>query len=116
MDDFLETSGIMFGIKDADVPEMPDLSNGEIARIFHYMSEQTGGRYYSVKTDEYGAALRDVILQLHFRYELGFKPAALDGKRHRLQVELVGAAKETYKSSRLRYRPQYIPVAPLATR
>lgn len=111
IDDFLETSGIVFGIKDSQVPEMHDLSNGEIARIFHYMSDQTGGQYYSVHPQQYAAALRDIILQLHFRYELGFKPPMLDGKRHKLKVELAATARENYKSMRLRYRPEYIPVA-----
>jgi hypothetical protein len=111
IDDFLETSGIVFGIKDAQVPEMHDLSNGEIARIFHYMSDETGGEYFSVKPEQYDGALRDIILRLHFRYELGFKPRVVDGKRHKLKVELVGTARAKYRSVRLRYRPEYIPAA-----
>jgi hypothetical protein len=112
IDDFLETSGIVFGIKDGYVPDGHELTNGEIARIFHYMSDQTGGQYFSVPSNMYAAALQDILLQLHFRYELGFKPPSIDGKRHKLKVELVGAARENYKSVRLRYRPEYIPVAP----
>lgn len=114
IDDFLETSGVVFGIKSEEVPEMRDLSNGEIARIFHYMSEQTGGQYFSVPPEQYAAALRDIILRLHFRYQLGFKPPVVDGKRHKVKVELVGSAREDYKSVRLRYRPEFIPIAPEA--
>jgi hypothetical protein len=115
IDDFLETSGIVFGIKDAQIPEMHDLRNGEISRIFHYMSEQTGGEYFSVDPQQYGAALREILLRLHFRYELGFKPPVVDGNRHKLEVELAGGARENYKSVRLRYRPEYIPVDPEIT-
>jgi hypothetical protein len=49
-------------------------------------------------------------MQLHFRYELGFVPPDIDGKRHELRVELTKAAKVTHKGLRLRYRPEYIPV------
>ena len=49
-------------------------------------------------------------MQLHFRYELGFIPAAIDGKRHQLKVELTKPAKEAHRGVRLRSRPEYIPV------
>jgi len=50
---------------------------------------------------------------LHFRYELGFIPPAIDGKRHQLRVELIKEAQEKYKGIRLRFRPEYIPVKDL---
>jgi len=49
-------------------------------------------------------------VQLHFRYELGFIPPAIDGKRHELRVELTKTAKAEHKGVRLRCRPEYIPV------
>jgi hypothetical protein len=59
--------------------------------------------------DTFLAVLDSVLLQVHFRYELGFKPSAIDGKRHELKVEVVGEAKQQNKSVQLRYRPEYIP-------
>jgi hypothetical protein len=44
VDDFLETSGIVFGIKDSRYPSMLPLL-GEHAQILHYMAKQTGGQY-----------------------------------------------------------------------
>src|SRR5271163_1421475 len=44
VDDFLETSGIVFGIKDATFPAMPQLQH-EQGEIMHYMAEQTGGQF-----------------------------------------------------------------------
>lgn len=112
-DNILETSGIVFGIMDHSLPLGPRSfgNSGERGAIFHYLTEETGGQYYMPTPELYSTALEAILVQLHFRYELGFKPPALDGKRHELGVELVGAAKDKYKSVRLRARPEYIPKA-----
>ena len=110
IDDFLETSGIVFGINDNRAPPLHFLI-GEQARIMHYMAKHTGGQYSSATASGYAAALEAILMQLHFRYELGFVPAAIDGKRHQLRVELRKEAKAKHKGVRLRYRPEYIPVA-----
>jgi VWFA-related protein len=113
VNDLLETSGIVFGIKDADVPDFyvgtGRLPRGEWGSVLHYMAEETGGQYFSIHPNLYTTALDSVLLQVHFRYELGFKPSAIDGKRHELKVEFAGEAKEQNKTVRLRYRPEYIP-------
>jgi len=111
--EFLETSGIAFGLKDkgVDEPFQGTYSNGEQAAVLHYMCDAMGGQYYSVPKSMFSVALQSILLQLHFRYELGFKPPALDGKRHDLRVEFQGAAREKYKAVSLRYRQQYIPKA-----
>src|SRR5256712_3411181 len=109
VDDFLETSGIVFGIRDYRSPNLHFII-GEQAKIMHYMAEHTGGEYFSVPPSEYEKALDTILMQLHFRYELGFIPPAIDGKRHELRVELTKAAKAEHKGLRLRYRPEYIPV------
>jgi hypothetical protein len=106
--DILETSGIVFGIKDELAPPVPLLSNGEQGQISHYMAEQTGGQYFSAAAEGYAAALDGILVQLHFRYELGFIPPVIDGKRHKLRVELT--EREKYRGVRLRFRPEYIPV------
>lgn len=115
-DDILETSGIVFGISDANVKGIRPYSLNQQESIFHYMAGQTGGEYLSVPANQYAQALQDILLQLHFRYEVGFQPASLDGKRHRLKVELTGDARTNYKTARLRYRPEYIPTPPEAER
>jgi len=51
------------------------------------------GQYFEATPDTYGRALQEILPQLHFRYELGFKPEMLDGKRHELRVTLADAAK-----------------------
>jgi hypothetical protein len=109
VDDFLETSGIVFGIRDSSSPLVPDLLY-EQGSIFHYMAAQTGGEYLSVPPARYADALESIIVQLHFRYVLGFKPLALDGKRHKLTVKLTNRGGAERKSVRIRYRPEYIPI------
>jgi hypothetical protein len=103
-----KTSGIVFGIRDYRSPGLHLL--GEQSKILHYMAKQTGGQYFDAPPSGYAAALEAILMQLHFRYELGFIPPAIDGKRHELKVELTKEAKEKHKGSRLRFRPDYIPV------
>lgn len=112
VDDFLETSGIVFGIRDARSPNLSFII-GEQSKIMHFMAKHTGGDYFSVSRTEYAERLQTILIQLHFRYELGFIPPAIDGKRHELQVELTRSAKAQHKGLRVKYRPQYIPVREL---
>jgi hypothetical protein len=112
VNDFLETSGIVFGVKDSHLPAQRKLGNGEQGEILHYMADQTGGQFLAAPPQGYAAALDMIMMQLHFRYELGFLPPAIDGKRHDLKVVLTEEAREKYKGIRLRSRPEYIP-APL---
>ena len=109
VDDFLETSGIVFGIRDSRSPRLHFII-GEQAEIMHFMALHTGGQFFSAPPSKYEAALDTILMQLHFRYELGFIPPAIDGKRHQLRVELTKEAKAEHKGLRLRYRPEYIPV------
>jgi len=109
VDDFLETSGIVFGIRDYRSPNLR-FDIGEQAKIMHYMAKHTGGEYFSVPPTEYEKTLDAILVQLHFRYVLGLIPPAIDGKRHELRVELTKAAKAEHKGVHLRYRPEYIPV------
>jgi len=76
----------------------------------HYMAKHTGGEYFSVPPSGYETKLETILMQLHYRYELGFIPLAIDAKRHELRVELTKEAKAEHKGVRLRYRPEYIPV------
>jgi len=64
-----------------------------------------------VPPSEYAATLKAILMQLHFRYELGFIPPAIDGKRHELKVELTKEGKKKNKGVRLRFRQEYIPLS-----
>ena len=108
--DILETSGIVFGIKDDKAPRCCGLMIGEQSQISHYMADQTGGEYFSASAQGYADALEKILMQLHFRYELGFIPPVIDGKRHKLRVELTKEARAKYRGVRLRVRRDYIPV------
>lgn len=63
------------------------------------MAKQTGGLYFTVTPSEYERTLDTILMQLHFRYELGFIPPAIDGKRHELKVELTKTAAKKHKRS-----------------
>jgi hypothetical protein len=43
---------------------------------------------------------------------LGFKAEALDGKRHKLRVQLADTVKNQHKGLGLRYRLAYVPIPP----
>lgn len=111
VDDVLETSGIVFGIKDESAASQPNVPSGAVGNISHYMAAQTGGQYFSAPPQDYATALEMILVQLHFRYQLGFIPPTIDGKRHELKVELTKEAKEKHKGVLLEFRPEYIPVA-----
>jgi len=66
VDDFLATSGIVFGIRDYRSLVLHFLI-GEQSKILHYMAKHTGGQYSSAPPSGYAAALEAVLMQLHFR-------------------------------------------------
>ena len=53
------------------------------------LKKHTGGQYFSAPPTGFANALETILMQLHFRYELGFIPPMIDGKRHELKVELM---------------------------
>ena len=110
IDELLQTSAVAFGLKDRRSPNIWWLP-GEQRAIAHYIATQTGGQYLEVTPETYTAGLTEILRQLHGRYELGFKPETLDGKRHALRVTLTETAKHQHKGLRLRYRLAYVPAA-----
>jgi VWFA-related protein len=53
------------------------------------LSEETGGGYFELKkSDDLGPTFTRVVQELHSLYTIGFNPAALDGKEHRLDVKM----------------------------
>jgi hypothetical protein len=109
IDELLETSAIAFGLKDRRSPGIRFLL-GEQKEVAHYIATQTGGQYLTVTAENYASGLEEILQQLHFRYELGFTPGVLDGKRHKLWVKLTDAAEKQHKGVRLRYRAAYVPI------
>lgn len=53
------------------------------------LAEETGGGFYELsKTDELSSTFTRVAQELHSQYVLGFTPAALDGKVHKVSVRV----------------------------
>jgi hypothetical protein len=111
IDELLETSAIAFGVRDHRSPHLL-FAPGEQRAIAHYIATQTGGQYFDASPETYASALAEILQQLHFRYELGFKAEALDGKRHKLRVQLADTVKNQHKGLGLRYRLAYVPIPP----
>lgn len=111
IDELLETSAIAFGVRDHRSPHLL-LAPGEQRAVAHYIATQTGGQYFDASPETYASTLAEILQQLHFRYELGFKPEVLDGKRHNLRVQLADTVRNQHKDVRLRYRLAYVPNSP----
>jgi len=83
------------------VRSQPDRSLKKIA-------EETGGGYFELKkTDELAPTFTRVAQELHSLYTIGFSPAVLDGKEHKLdlkmkQAGMVARARKTYIASAAR--------------
>ena len=53
------------------------------------LADETGGGYFELKkSDELGPTFSRVAQELHSQYTLGFTPAVLDGKEHKLVVRM----------------------------
>ena len=53
------------------------------------LAEETGGGYFELtKKDDLGPTFTRVAQELHSQYVLGFSPATLDGKVHKLEVKI----------------------------
>ena len=109
VNELLGSSCIAFGLRDTQSPHFHSIF-GQQGSIANYFATQTGGQYLSVSPEAYAAGLEQILDQLHFRYELSFRPQALDGKRHKLRVTLTSAAENAHRGICLRYRTAYISV------
>jgi hypothetical protein len=107
----LERSAFVYGLNDGSYTPTDRSSLTYQEPMLHWLAVETGGQWFSVKPELFGAALKEVLQQLHFRYTLGFKPLSLDGKRHEVTVKLTQRAKQQNKNVKIRYRPAYIPTA-----
>ncbi len=65
--------------------KLPDRPSAAMARI----SDQTGGGFYELRlSDDINSTFTQIMGELHHQYLLGFTPAVLDGKEHRLDVRV----------------------------
>jgi Ca-activated chloride channel homolog len=61
-------------------------------RVLRKLADETGGGYYRLKeTADLNTTFTRIALELHSQYVLGFTPSLLDGKVHRLLVNVKGA-------------------------
>jgi hypothetical protein len=111
--DLLQTSGIVYGINDGAVRVSPNYLNSPHGQgyVAHFLAAKTGGQFFSVNPKMFATALDDILVEVHFRYVMGFRPPAFDGKIHTLRVELTAAANQKFPPTRLSFRPAYIPLA-----
>jgi Ca-activated chloride channel homolog len=76
------------------------------------LAEETGGGYFELKkTDDLAPTFTRVAQELHSLYALGFAPAVLDGKEHKLEVRVKTAgavvrARKSYVASEDRLTSQ----------
>lgn len=112
VDALLQTSAIVYGLKDSRSPHFGSFWFVEQGEIAHYIASQTGGQYFAETPERFGSAFEAILNQQHSRYELGFRPEVMDGKRHHLRVELSDEARRKYSGVLLRYRSGYLPVGP----
>ena len=69
------------------------------------LADETGGGYFELKkADDLGPTFTRVAQELHSQYSLGFTPATLDGREHKLtvrlrQVGMTARARRTYIAS-----------------
>lgn len=69
------------------------------------LADETGGGYFELKkTDELAPTFTRVAQELHSQYTLGFVPATLDGREHKLTVRvktpgMTARARRTYVAS-----------------
>jgi hypothetical protein len=78
------------------------------SQVVHYLAEQTGGQVYSTWTNKYGENLDRLVGDLHHRYEMGFVPPTLDGRRHEINIKLTDEARHKLKSAELHCAPAYL--------
>jgi hypothetical protein len=101
-----EMSGIVYGINNGRYNGFWDRGSGQ-QRLAQFWSTETGGQLFATSKADYGGALEKIIQEAHARYQLGFVPQNLDGRWHRLRLELSDQAKERFRSISLRYRSGY---------
>ena len=86
------------------------MSNSPISTINHPIPVRLEICAAQVTPETHSTGLAEIPQQFHFRYQLGFKPEALDGKPHKPRVKLADAVNNhnQHKGVCLRYRAAYV--------
>jgi len=112
--DLLSMPDFVYGLNNAGYhfDQSAMFGGGNVYYEIHFLALSTGGNVYGTPdAKQFSMALDYILMQMHFRYTLAFKPAVKDSKRHDLKIVLTRAAQERFPGVVLRYRAQYIPVA-----
>jgi len=107
-----ESNGMPNDLGATRTPSFQPDWDGKAFHLVHVYSSETGGTVLSVPDPrQFGQALDGFVTELQSRYTIGFKPRSMDGKRHRLEVELTPSARKRLGKVEIRTRREYIPTA-----
>jgi hypothetical protein len=110
IDELLQTSAIAYGVKDRRSPQLGRFESmlwGEQAAVANYIATRTGANI-SAKHPKHTPPGCKKSCGSSISATPGFKPATLDGKHHRLRVELSDAANNQRKGVLLKCRAAYV--------
>ena len=69
--------------------KIPGVPASRPDRVLKRLADETGGGYFELKTNsELSSTFTRVAQELHSQYVLGFSPERLDGKVHKLEVQV----------------------------
>jgi hypothetical protein len=111
LEETLESSSMLFLLNDGAIQGWEDSFRGERSRVLQYLAEQTGGAAMMAdrhNPDSYSEALASILDRLHGRYQISFVPQVLDGKVHKLKVQLTPKAKKSHPRLLLNSRAEYL--------
>ena len=77
------------GLETRDLVRRADAALDRRTAGLKKLAEETGGGFFDAEEeDELGPTFTRVAQELHSQYVLGFSPAVLDGKVHKLEVKV----------------------------
>ena len=111
LEETLENSSMLYVLNDGAVQGWGgSLLGMERSHVLRYLAERTGGAAMIANRqnpDCYSEALAATLDRLHGRYQIGFVPQTLDGKVHKLKVQLKAEAKKSHPHLLLKQRAEY---------
>ena len=107
----LENSSMLYVLNDGAVQGWGgSLLGMELSHVLRYLAEQTGGAAMIANwqnPESYSEALAAILDRLHGRYQIGFVPRTLDGKAHKIKVQLTAEARKSNPHLLLKERAEY---------
>jgi len=113
-DALLKSSSVVYGIGPLHGSKNDAMQTNERTAAFlrpslSYLTFVTAGRYFAAPSEMSGAAVEDILLRLHSRYELGFS-FKISG-RHSASFELRRDTRRMYPRGQLYYCQRFIAFA-----